>query len=197
MPGEKTMAVENQLRTVADPLAVEDVDCALRQLAAACIADQRPLPAVRAARLTGDQFDLYLAKPADLPEPWYGTPDKTGWSLDASDRPVSPRRLREETPAPYPALVTLGHDLEDGHVFVDLEHLGSLAVVAEGDDAEAASRAIAAALAVELATSRWADHLQVTCVGAFADLDIPTGGKAALAYSAGRHCAWAEAMQAP
>ncbi|MDN5562564.1 MAG: hypothetical protein L0G49_02115 [Luteococcus sp.] len=171
MPGEKTMAVENQLRAVADPLAVEDVDCALRQLAAACTANEKPLPTVRAARLTGDQFDLYLAEPAELPEPWYGTPDKTVWSLDASDRPVSPRRLREETPAPYPALVTLGHDLEDGHVFVDLEHLGSLAVVAEGNDATETTRAIAAALTVELATSRWADHLQVTCVGAFADLE--------------------------
>lgn len=171
MPGEQTMAVENQLRAVADPLAVEDVDCALRQLAAACTAEEKPLPTVRAARLTEDQFDLYLDEPAELPEPWYGTPDKTVWSLDASDRPVSPRRLREETPAPYPALVTLGHDLEGGHVFVDLEHLGSLAVVTESNDAAATARAVAAALTVELATSRWADHLQVTCVGAFADLE--------------------------
>ena len=171
MPSQQTMAVETQLRAVADPLAVEDVDCALRQLAAACAATSTPLPPVRAARLTADQFDLYLAEPATLPEPWYGTPDKTVWSLDATDRPVPLRRLREQTPSPYPSLVTIGHDLEDGHVLIDLEHLGALSVRAEGPEAEQNARAVLAALAVELGTSTWADDLQVSCVGGFAELE--------------------------
>ena len=38
---------------------------------------RQPLPMVRAARLTAEQFDLYLAEPATLPAPWSGTVDAT------------------------------------------------------------------------------------------------------------------------
>ncbi len=44
--------------------------------------------------------------------------------------------------APYPTLVTVGHDEEEGHVFLDLEHLGALAV--SGD--EQGSREVLVAL---------------------------------------------------
>ena len=158
---------ESELRTTADSLSIETVDTALRALARHCTTEGTALPDVRAARLTATQFDLYLAEPTTLPAPWIGTDDKTVWRLDTDHTPQTTPNIAETTPAPYPALVTIGHDEEDGHVFLNLEHLGALAIT--GDDQH--TREILAALAIELALSTWADDLQVTLVGAFPELE--------------------------
>lgn len=161
-------ATEQELRATADALSVEHVDVALRTLAATCASTGQPLPVTRAARLTATQFDLYLSEPATLPAPWVGTPDEFVWTLTVEDcENLAVDDAARATPAPYPALVTLGHDEENGHVLLNLEHLGSLAIT--GDDPT--TREILGALAVELATSIWADDLQVTLVGAFPDLE--------------------------
>jgi hypothetical protein len=68
--------------------------------------------------------------------------------------------------APWPALVTVGHDDEDAAFMLDLEQAGTLNIHAD----EETAHAILAALAIELATSPWADDLQVTLVGTHADL---------------------------
>ena len=166
MPDTAAAAVEADLRATADPISVEQVDIALRSLARSCASTSAPLPVVRAARLTGDQFDLYLAEPADLPAPWVGTADTSVWTLPVEVVGDLPTDLAD-TPAPYPALVTIGHDLEDGHVFLDLEYLGALGVAGTPQ----ATREVLAAIAIELATSIWADDLQVTVVGAYPELE--------------------------
>lgn len=166
MPKGEAAVVEHDLRTAADPLSVETVDLALRGLAASCHRDGVPLPIVRAGRLTPAQFDLYLAEPAELPAPWVGTADDAVWTLPAGAELVTGID-GEQIPAPYPSLVTIGQDIEDGHVFLDLEYLGALGI--KGDPQR--SREIMAALAVELASSRWADDLQVTVVGAYPELE--------------------------
>ena len=167
LPQGASAAFERDLRANADPLSVETVDIALRGLAASCAATNQPLPVVRAARLTAGQFDLYLAEPASLPEPWTGTVDATVWSLPGDTEDLLDPDDAAHVPAPYPSLVTVGHDVEDGHVLLDLEHLGALAVSGES----ACTREVLAAIAVELATSRWADDLQVTLVGAYPELE--------------------------
>ncbi len=166
MPAPAAAAVEANLRSTADPISVEQVDIALRALAQSCADSSAPLPVVRAARLTGDQFDLYLAEPADLPSPWVGTADTSVWTLPVEAVADLPSDLAD-TPAPYPALVTIGHDLEDGHVFLDLEYLGALAIAGDPQT----TREVLAAVAIELATSSWADDLQVTVVGAYPELE--------------------------
>lgn len=167
MPQDETAETEQDLRATADVLSMEAIDIALRTLARDCAATGQPLPTVRAARLTADQFDLYLAEPSSLPDPWTGTVEATVWTLHIDN--VSDQAPEDVTsiPAPYPALVVIGHDEEDGHVLLDLEYLGALGVTGS----ELITREVLAALAVELATSRWADDLQVTVVGAFADLE--------------------------
>jgi nucleoid-associated protein YgaU len=167
LPIGETAEVEQELRATADPLSVEAVDLALRTLAARCAQTQRPLPVVRAGRLTADQFDLYLAEPAQLPAPWEGTADATVWTLPGDAEDQLGADTAQDVPSPYPALVTIGHDDEDGHVFLDLEYLGALGV--QGDPEH--TRQVLAAVAVELATSRWADDLQVTIVGAYPELE--------------------------
>lgn len=165
IPSAGAGRVEQDLRAVADPLSVETVDATLRALAAHCTSTGAALPEVRAARLTATQFDLYLAQPAELPTPWSGTADDTVWTLKVEDATGD---APDDVPAPYPALVTIGHDDEEGHVLLNLEHLGTLGVRA---DDEEATREVLAALTLELATSSWADDLQVTIVGAYPELE--------------------------
>lgn len=186
MPTGEAAEVEQELRALADPMSVDTVDRALRTLALRCAAESQPLPKVRAARLTADQFDLYLAEPADLPAPWEGTSDSSVWTLTGDADELVKAEDVENVPAPYPALVTVGHDEEDGHVFVDLEYLGAMGVVADAGFEDQTRQAIAA-LCVELATSRWADDLQVTIVGGYAELeDSLETGRVRYVPSAGR-----------
>lgn len=181
LPTGDLATAEQALRATADPLSVENIDLALRSLALTCARTATPLPVVRAARLTATQFDLYLAEPAHLPTPWVGTADTTVWTL--TDTHIDHLTDVTDIPAPYPALVTIGHDDEDGHVLLNLEHLGTLGVT--GDDP--ATREILAALAIELATSPWADDLQVTLVGVFPELeDILQTGRIRYLPSVGR-----------
>jgi hypothetical protein len=139
----------------------------LRTLAHSCSRTGDPLPVVRAATLTADQFDLYLAEPGELPDPWSGTADATVWSLDAASATTLDAATVTDVPAPYPALVTIGHDLEGGYVFLDLEHLGALNITGDPER----TQEVIAAVAVELATSQWADDLQITLVGAYPVLE--------------------------
>lgn len=181
VPGPETPAgaLERDLHTVEDPFGRDQVDRALRSLAKWHRERDLPLPGVRVARLKSGEFvELYLDRAADLPEPWASTTDRFVWQLAAGDADaasqVSSTVARQDPPveaqadgeAPYPALVTVGHDDEDAHLMLDLENLACLDI--RGTDA--AAQATLAALAIELATSLWADDLQVTVVGALGEL---------------------------
>jgi len=164
LPSGAAAAFEQEARSLADPLSVARVDVALRALARQCADARRPLPVLRALRLGEATLDLYLAAPAELAAPWAADPTGTVWSLDRA----GVRRLEEAyggglaaVPAPYPALVTLGHDEGACHVLLNLETVGTLAVTGAAQDAGE----VVAALVVELATSAWADDLQVDVVG--------------------------------
>ncbi|GAB2490781.1 hypothetical protein GCM10027063_35000 [Promicromonospora xylanilytica] len=173
VPGPDTAAgaLERDLRTVEDPFGRDQVDRALRSLAQWHRERGLPLPGVRVARLKSGEFvELYLEHAADLPEPWISTTDRFVWQLAAGDAAaaaqVSTSPATQDGEAPYPALVTVGHDDEDTHLMLDLENMACLDI--RGTDA--AAQATLAALAVELATSLWADDLQVTVVGTLGEL---------------------------
>ncbi|MFD2793987.1 LysM peptidoglycan-binding domain-containing protein [Promicromonospora vindobonensis] len=183
VPGPETPAgaLERDLRTVEDPFGREQVDRALRSLAQWHRERGLPLPGVRVARLKSGEFvELYLEHAADLPAPWASTTDRFVWQLAAGDVDAAVRAgsavgsaddpvetpLEADGEAPYPALVTVGHDDEDTHLMLDLENLACLDI--RGTDA--AAQATLAALAIELATSLWADDLQVTVVGTLGEL---------------------------
>jgi hypothetical protein len=117
------------------------------------------------ARLVEQDLELYLDGTTALPAPFLPTGDPSIWTLPAEAQ-LPPFAELEQVPAPYPTLITLGHDLDDAHVLLDLEHAAALAI--DGDPT--ASVAVLAAIATELATSRWADDLQVTVVGCLPQL---------------------------
>src|SRR5262249_23475637 len=63
--------------------------------------------------------------------------------------------------APYPGLVSIGTN-DTGRILVDLEAAHGLIALTGPDEVR---RAVLAAVAVELATNRWADHTRITPVG--------------------------------
>jgi LysM repeat protein len=179
LAGESIVIDENLLRSeqalwdVADQFGVDAVDLGLRAIAASCARDGVRLPVVRAARLTADQFELYLDEPAALPSPWTQADDDYVWAIApgaALDDSLSAAEVRD-TPAPYPGLVTIGHDVENGHILLDLEYVGLLAVAGS----ELRVRHVLTALAIELATSSWADDATVAVVGICSELASSLG----------------------
>jgi nucleoid-associated protein YgaU len=170
LPSSPALAAEARLRAVADPAGLEHVDHALRALAAGYRALGGPPPGLRVARLTSTHLELYLTEAARLPQPWVPTSDPTVWAMRHEDLTRQPET---DMPAPFPGLVTVGHDLDGAYVLVDLEQLGALAVDGGRDD----TLPVLAALAVELATSPWADDLLVTLVGCLPELPgaVPSG----------------------
>jgi len=159
MPSPEITSTELELRAVENPKGVDDIDKALRYLAAWARENDERLPKLFALRLSPTNVELYLDEPADLPAPFTLTvPDKTAWVVDPDEIPAFDPRPT----APYPGLVTLGQDASDGHILVDVEQIGSLNI--SGPNREITEGALTA-LAVELACSQWADDLQVTVVG--------------------------------
>lgn len=158
MPAEEISTVELELRAVENPQGMDGVDHALRMLAVWAQDTGATLPALYALRLSAEEISIFLDEPAQLPEPFrQDTDDAMAWSISFDD--LTP--LERIPSAPYPALVTLGHDENDAHLLVDLEKLGSLNI----DGTPELEEAALTALALELATSTWAENLQVTLVG--------------------------------
>lgn len=158
MPEGAASDMELALRAVENPLGMDHVDHALRHLAAWAQETGNALPPVYALRLSDVEIALYLDAPAELPAPFVEvSDDKMAWSVDPDELPP----LERVPSAPYPALVTLGQDLGDAHVMVDLEHIGALNMIGSDESV----RGALTGLAVELATSQWAEDLRITLVG--------------------------------
>ena len=150
------------LRLGADEPSARLLDTGLRYLSQALAAQGRDLPTVFAAHVGSHNLDLWIA-PADrdAPAPWVAVGDGQVWRLPFSAAP----RLHPDhvtgVRAPYPGLVTIGTD-GTGLVLVDLETAhGLIAVAGPAFQVQAAL----AAMAVELAASRWSGPIQITLVG--------------------------------
>ncbi|PZF80510.1 BTAD domain-containing putative transcriptional regulator [Jiangella anatolica] len=160
-PGGDEVEAEVALRIGADPDRARWLDHALRQLAAGCQEAGRPLPPVYTAVVDSTSVELLLAPArADAPEPWSVLDEGRRWILNRADVAVDPE-LRGRVLAPYPGLVSLGRS-GDRDVLVDLEAAGG-PICIDGDPE--ATFEVVTALAVELATNQWSDHLRVTADG--------------------------------
>ncbi|KDA06946.1 hypothetical protein DC31_00175 [Microbacterium sp. CH12i] len=168
LPSDDINTVELELRAVENPQGMEAVDHALRMLALWAQDTGATLPALYALRLSETEISVFLDEPAQLPAPFrQNTDDEMAWSIGFDD--LTP--LERIPSAPYPALVTLGHDETDAHLLVDLERLGALNI----DGTPELEKATLTALALELATSAWAENLQVTLVGVASGLPEAIG----------------------
>jgi hypothetical protein len=152
---------EVAIRLGASEAGARLLDASLRQLAAGLAAAGRTPPTVFLAHLTDERLSLWVAPPdANPPSPWSSAQDGEVWYL-----PVTGRALDRGQPggalAPFPGLVSVGTD-STGRVLVDLE--ASYGIVAISGPQPRVAEALAA-MAVELATNRWSDRMELVLVG--------------------------------
>ena len=167
-PDPDAALAEKALRLGADDPAVRMLDTGLRYLCRQLGAAGRTPPTVFAAHLGQENLDLWVAPPdPNPPRPWQAADGGQVWrlpfaamaGLDAPDLGGEPGG--SAALAPYPGLVSLGTN-DSGRVLVDLEVAhGLIAVRGPRQVVQAAL----SALAVELVTNRWSDHMRVTLVG--------------------------------
>jgi len=153
-PYEKTMLVAGH------PMeqSIEFLNTVLRQLALDIAAAHQTAPPVAAVEVTEDSATLHLTDPADLPDPWIGSPDKLRWTATTSAEVAAGPH---HAPAPFPLLATVGRD-NDGHWWLlNLEHLGTITIGGDTDRARDLLRYIAC----ELALAPWADSARIDGVG--------------------------------
>ena len=159
-PAPSTQRVETDLRRAA----VEDVDLlnlALRAFGRALrLSDSRDARFLVVRMLAG-RIEILLDTPlAQDPDGFAPTDDRRGWITAPDLIPERLRDLGDGELAPAPCLVSLGA-LDGETLLVDLETAGLLTL--HGNEQDVAS--IVRHLAVELATSVIADHVQVLVVG--------------------------------
>lgn len=161
MPEPEAALVEAQLREVQEPLEMADVDRVCRFLTEWSRESEERLPELLAVRLAPEerQISVFLMAPAALPSPFVEvSEDHTAWQIRDAD--MDSLAGSYEAGA-YPALVTLGKDQAGGHVLIDLEQWGDIAITGEADLAVAA----ATAAVLELAHVSWADETLIHLVG--------------------------------
>jgi hypothetical protein len=167
-PDDDAVEAEVALRVGADPQRAAALDRALRLLAAGCQAAGRALPPVFAAIVGDDRIEVLIAPASpNAPSPWQALDDGRRWVLERDDG-----RPAVDALAPFPGLVSLGRDDLGRDVLVDLEAAGGPVAVV-GDPT--AAHDVVTALAAELATNSWSDHLRVTGYDLPAELAVLEG----------------------
>ncbi len=168
-PDGAAAVVEQALRIGADTEATRLLDLGLRQLSKALDAEGRTLPTVYGVHLGADSLDLWIA-PADRnpPAPWQEYDNGQVWRLTASALDGPATAGLADVLAPYPGLVSIGTN-DTGRILVDLEAAHGLIALHGPDETR---RAVLAAVAVELATNRWSDHMRITLVGFHEELSL-------------------------
>ncbi|MFC0041431.1 BTAD domain-containing putative transcriptional regulator [Actinomadura rayongensis] len=161
-PEGRAALAEHALRFGSDEDAARLLDLGLRQLSKSMAAGGRPLPTVYGVHLGHGSLDLWIA-PADRnpPAPWQAFDDGQVWRLTADALGGLEAADLGDVLAPYPGLVSIGTN-DTGRILVDLEAAHGL-IALRGPSG--GRRAVLAALALELATNRWSDHMRVTLVG--------------------------------
>lgn len=162
-PDDDALDVEGDLMIAATVERSTWVDQALRRLARQCREAATVPPSVYAAIVGDDSIDLLIAPAAPIAvEGWEVLEDGARWRHERTETDLAP----EIGAVPYPALVSLGLDDDGLDVMLDLEAAGG--IVSIGGDSTAAGE-VAAALAIQCATSPWSADVQVTAA------DLPEG----------------------
>ena len=168
-PRERTGSLidaEVWLRVGADVQRSQLLDCALRTLADSCARAGIDVPEIPVVTVDGEDVELRLSAPRhDAPAPWTSLDDGARWTLRRGHVP----RGRIGAEAALPRLVSIGRDLADRDVLIDLAAAGG-PVCVHGDPLTAEH--VVRALAVELVTNPWSGGMHVTAVDLPATLGV-------------------------
>ena len=157
---------EATIRTAAAPTSTEFIDLALRAMARNVTANHIPPPEVVGANLTPETLRILLWTPHHNPPPgWRVDDDGRSWTISTDTDVDRLRHHADGVPAPYPALVTVGHG-DHSQLLLDLEYLGATQLTGDPKDVAATCYT----MATELAASPIADSIQIICVGFGDDL---------------------------
>lgn len=155
-PVEKT--IQTRGRSAAPTL--EQLDQTLRRLGAACAATGAPVPAVAAVHLSGDGTAVHLRQPTSLDSPWQDAGDGQHWFLPAETPMDSVGPAREDSPAPFPLLVSIGAADDGSAWLLNLEDL-EVALTGQVEYVQDLARYLAA----EVAVNPWSTGVRLDCVG--------------------------------
>jgi DNA-binding SARP family transcriptional activator len=150
--------IETAIRVGADTDDAHLLDLGLRAFLDGLHRQKAPAPVeVLAVRLLDHRLEVLLDRPIDQnPEGFEDLGERRAWRSTRALTGGRLARLAAESPAPLPALVALGI-ADGGELLIDLETAGLLTITGAGECTESFVRR----LATELATSTWADHLDV------------------------------------
>ncbi len=168
MPGSPTseaIQLERQLQAASDPDSALFLDASLRVMSSR-FTGHAP-PEIVGAISESDAVSILLDTPADAPYGFNANQDNMIWTLSKSEALENLLIEAEGVPAPVPTLVAIGR--KSGNEFLlNLEHMTTLSL--KGDPE--AIKNLCAALAIQLASSHFADDLTVICVGFGQDLGV-------------------------
>jgi hypothetical protein len=164
LPEGDLAALERRLRVDADPEGVDVIDLGLRAFVVSSLRSETMPPRAAVVRLRPDALEIELEPSSSTrmpPPPFTADGRSTSWFLSREGATL--QALRDDpdvmgSDAPFPALVTVGHD-ERGVVLVDVEQAGSI------DATGVNVVGILGTVAVEMATARWADQVDLILVG--------------------------------
>lgn len=161
-PDSSLVRAEQSITVAGDTAtsAIESIDVILRRLGAERAQAGAPMPRLAALELTPNALTLHLHDAADLPAPWAGTDNHLMWTVPADIDPDTVGPDVADKPAPWPLLVTIGHDAGGGIWLLNLEDL-QVAVTGDRETGHDFARYIAA----EIACNPWSREATVDLVG--------------------------------
>lgn len=139
---------------------VERLDLTLRHLASTQGTLQAPMPILAAVELGATGTTLHLEQPADLRAPWQNEGQGLHWLLPEGTPLADMGEMKDDQPAPYPLLVTVGTS-DSGATW--LYNLEDLTVALTGDALYATD--YARYLAADIACNPWSESVRLDCLG--------------------------------
>jgi len=159
LPNAALAAMERRLRIGGGEDILRAIDESLKLFRQVCIERGTVVPVVRGIEAHSDHIELVLDRPID--------PGTIPRLFEVRSGRPSAFIAKEEIFStlagghnPFPALVSIGNG-PNGPQLVNVEAIGSLALVGEPTDCEGVVRA----LALEMATSHWAGQFDLVLVG--------------------------------
>jgi hypothetical protein len=164
-PTREAIHLEQQLQAASNTDRALLVDASLRVMYSR-ISSRTP-PGVVGVTLGTDTVSVLLNTPAEAPCGFDASQDKMVWTLSKGEILEQLLIEAEGVPAPLPTLVSMG-ETSGREFLLNLEHMTALNLKG---DSEAITN-LCAALAIQLASSHFADDLTVICVGFGQNLDV-------------------------
>jgi hypothetical protein len=158
-PSAAASRAERLLRAAAANKPASRLDFALRLLACQLADGDADGCRIDPVRVADDAIEILLTKSTDSPAGPFEVTGSRAWTLrdDIGSQELEDRAARQSAPAP--ALVTVGR-LGDADVLIDLE-TSPLTITGDPETA----RRVLWSITTELATSPWADDLQLLYIG--------------------------------